>query len=211
MKRGALIFLGGGVATVGAALLAWRRSSSVVEDVQQALEAPPTVDPATGVKTYPTVKVRATGYWPFAATDAERQMEGGLKDRRGKPLYTLEMAQSGKAPYVSVSGDDQVWPYGQRISIDAWPGLTFRVVDTGSHFRGAGKVYRVVGYEPLDVCVDSSKTVVPKLVTATVYPGDNFAGGKAISAANIRDQQVVGAIARGDYDELVSLLRGRRT
>jgi len=143
-----------------------------------------------------TIDVRLTGYWPFVEglSAAQRLMEGGIKDRKGKPLHTLEdhLADPGAHPYVSVSGDDAVFPYGQRLVISAWPGAVFRVVDTGGHFRGAGKVYRVLGREPLDICVASSSTVVPKDgTTATIVSGDNFAGGKSVNASNLQGQSIV--------------------
>jgi hypothetical protein len=137
---------------------------------------------------------RLTGYWPFqrGLSAAERKMEGGATDRKGGPLYTLEQYLAGQAPYVSVSGDDSIFPYGQRLAIDVWPGVPFRVTDTGGHFRGAGKVYRVMGYEPLDICVDSDQTKVPKLATATIASGDHFdKAGKAVAASGFRDQTVL--------------------
>jgi hypothetical protein len=135
-----------------------------------------------------TIDVRLTGYWPFqeGLSPEERLMEGGHNDSHGNPLYTLEDFQEGRAPYVSVSGDSAAWPYGQRIEISAWPGVIFRVVDTGNHFRGVpifsdfesytkGKFYRVAGREPLDICVASSRTVVPKEgTTATIIAGDDL-------------------------------------
>lgn len=99
-------------------------------------------------------------------------MEGGQHDRMGQPLYTLEAYQRGEAPYVSVSGDYNAWPYGQRIDLDAYPGVVFRIVDTGSHFVGPGKVYRDSAREPLDICVESSKSPITTRASAIVYEGD---------------------------------------
>lgn len=122
----------------------------------------------------PTLAVRLTGYWPFQTglSSSERLMEGGTKDRLGKPLYTLEAFQRGEVPYVSVAGDYNAWPYGQRIEIDAWPGVVFRIVDTGGHFAGPNKVYRDSAREPLDICVESSSSVVPPRASATIIEGD---------------------------------------
>ena len=106
-----------------------------------------------------TFRVRLTGYWPFAARPDEQRMEGGVVDRKGHPLHTLEDYQAGRADFVSVSGDYTIFPYGQRIVLAEWPDVIFRVVDTGSHFHGPGKVYREPGREPLDICVASSKTL----------------------------------------------------
>jgi hypothetical protein len=187
-----LLLLGGGTLLGGGAYLAWRRGTKTTDDVKKALEG--VTDIATPPAERGKVHVRATGYWPYTALPDERKMEGGTNDRKGKPIITLEQHQAdpAKYPYVSVSGDLDIWPYGQRISIDAWPGAVFRVVDTGSHFHGSGKVYRVVGYEPLDIAVQSSQTPVPKLVTATIYPGDNFEKGKAVASSGFKDQTVVG-------------------
>jgi hypothetical protein len=138
-----------------------------------------------------TVKLRLTGYWPFSARPDERGMEGGKSDRVGNPLYTLEDFQAGKAPYVSLSGDDAAWPYGQRIEIDEFPGVIFRVVDTGSHFSSKkNKTYKEEGYEPIDVCVNSSSTKLPKTATAHIVKGDNFEKGKQVSVAYFKGQDV---------------------
>jgi hypothetical protein len=121
---------------------------------------------------------RLTGYWPFSATAAEKLMEGGTNDRKRNPLHTLEDFQNGDAEFVSVSGDYTIFPYGQRIAIDEWPDVIFRIVDTGSHFHGAGKVYREPGREPLDICVASSATPITPDAVATLFPGDTLDGGK---------------------------------
>lgn len=135
------------------------------------------------------VRLKLTGYWPFAAkTEAERKLEGGVKDRKGKPLHTLEQhrADPRNHPYVSLAGDDSVWPYGQRVVIpELGEDLIFRVVDTGGNFRGTGKLVRVAGHEPVDVCVDSKTTKLPKTATARVVPGDNFERGREVASANI--------------------------
>jgi hypothetical protein len=177
---GPLLLIGGGALTAGAIWWASRKSAAVADATADA------------VRAGGTFKVRSTGYWPFQSglSAAERKMEGAPVDRRGGPLYTLEQHIAGNAPYVSVSGDDSIFPYGQRLSLDAWPGAIFRVTDTGGHFRGASKVYRVFSAEPLDICVDSSKTPVPKLVTARIFAGDNFERGKAVAVSRIKDQTV---------------------
>jgi hypothetical protein len=195
-----LLLVGGGGLTLGAAWFAARRSSNTAQATADAV--------AKGG----SFKVRATGYWPFTARSDERRMEGGVFDRmmppgyKNKPdsqqykdhlLHTLEDHLAGKAPFVSVSGDPAIFPYGQRLTIDAWPNAVFRVVDTGSHFMGATKIYRVMGTEPLDICVQSSSTVVPKLVIATIVPGDNFEKGKLVATAKFKDQTVVTGIAEG--------------
>jgi hypothetical protein len=133
-----------------------------------------------------TINARLTGYWPFQSglSAADRLMEGGTNDYLGKPLFTLEAFRRGEASYVSVAGDKTVWPYGQRIEIDAWPDVIFRVVDTGGHFTGAGKLYREPGNEPLDICVDSSKTTVPKFAVVRIIEGDYLPSKRTLTDVN---------------------------
>lgn len=121
------------------------------------------------------VLITLTGYWPYSATESERTMEGGVvgaarwngEHVKQLPLYTLEQhkADPEAFPWVSLSGDPTVWMYSQRIDIAALgvrsdgETVTGRVHDTGSHFTGATKVIRHPGYEPIDVCVDNSKSL----------------------------------------------------
>lgn len=135
-----------------------------------------------------TIKVRLTTYYPYKTygSAAEARLEGGPRDKRSQPLNTLEMYQRGEAPWVSVSGDDRAWPYGQLIYIDAWPGVPFRVVDTGANFSdaawalkvGGGKVYKAAGYEPLDIATDYPPQAHPTKATATIVVGDALASGE---------------------------------
>lgn len=182
------LLLGGGVAATVAALFAVKKGGETKTNVEEK------------ILTGGTFKARLTGYWPYQAglSDAAKKMEGGHNDRKGRPLITLEqhMSDPVRYPYVSVAGDTAVWPYGQRIELDAFPGVVFRVVDTGGHFRGAGKVYRMVGYEPLDICVDSSKTPKPNTAVARIVHGDNFAGGATVATAKLRDQVISGVAMR---------------
>lgn len=81
---------------------------------------------------------RGTGYFPDASP-----MEGGFKDRLGRPLHTLQDHLAGRAPYVSVAMDSRAFPYGTKLRIpelEAKYGrpIEFRVVDTGGAFRGRG-------------------------------------------------------------------------
>jgi hypothetical protein len=197
--------IGTGIAAAGTAVLAgvyfWRKGQTV-DAIQKAVAG----------ESGQTVKLRLTGYWPFAAKSAkEKLMEGGLKDRLGKPLHTLEMHQSNPTehPYVSCSGDHTIWPYGQRLIIpELGANLVYRIVDTGSHFFGAGKVVRVSGYEPLDVCVASSETKVPKLVQAYVVPGDHFAA--KLKKGTVRDiafEKLAGIVEGYTEDDLEALAR----
>jgi hypothetical protein len=150
-----------------------------------------------------TINLRLTGYWPYqeGLSAEERLMEGGTNDRRGRALITYEMWKSDPEsyPYVSLAGDYTLWPDGQLIEIPWVDGTIVpgRVVDTGSHFYGAGKVYREPGYEPIDVCVDSSRTQIPRLVTATIPEGNNFTG-EPVKTEGFRGQVVTfGLLAAG--------------
>ena len=94
-------------------------------------------------------------------------MEGGLYDRhpgREKhPVVRWEQhaADPKRYPFVTASGDLELRgrkvPYGARLYLEAYPGLVFRLLDTGSHFYGAKKVIQRPGAEPFDI--------------ATSYPG----------------------------------------
>lgn len=199
-----ILLIGGGAAVSAAAWWGFKKSSDMEDDLSKAIGGETTL--TSGAK-YPTFNARLTGYWPFSARPDERTMEGGKFDRKmpegykNKPdspqykkhvLHTVEDYLAGKSDFVSLSGDDQVWPYGQKVLIP-WNGkmIVGRVVDTGSHFRGTTKVYRAMGSEPLDICVDSSATKVPKLLTAQIVPGDNFESGKAVATAGFKGQTVV--------------------
>ena len=150
-------------------------------------------------------KVHATGYWPSTARSDERKMEGKNEDRIGAPLHTLEEYLDGKSDHVSISGDLDIFPYGQKLVVEGWPGvpgLVGRVVDTGSHFFNVGglvkkgkgsKVYRVIGEEPLDFDVYSSKTFVPKKgITARPVVGDHWASRTKKTVKEIHTEKLVG-------------------
>jgi len=125
-------------------------------------------------------------------------MEGGINDRKGKPIITWEqhVSDPSKYPYVSVAGDFNIWPYGQRIVMPEFPKVVLRVVDTGGHFFGAKKVFRVIGHEPLDVAVadegSHKRLGIPRTTTISVVPGDNFEAGKAVAYAKLPRSVVVG-------------------
>jgi len=183
-RKAAIVVAASGAAALIGGVVAIFMGRKTTEALKNAVDAP------SGSTT--TVPVRVTGYWPFTARPDEVKMEGGVKDRKGNPLHTLEDFQAGKAPFVSVSGDYTIFPYGQRISLAEWPGVVFRIVDTGSHFHGAKKVYRIAGREPLDVCVESSSTKVVPQTDATIYAGDHFEKGtKNVALARIGKPDVV--------------------
>lgn len=203
------LLIGGGLAAAGVAIfwISRKKSTETTDVLKAALTLPPSTGGPTNMDNLPKVKIHATGYWPYhaaAGTDAKaKKMEGGTKDRRGRPIHTLEqhLRDPVAHPYVSVAGDFEIWPDGQRISLSPWPNAIFRVVDTGGNFYGAKKVYRVVGEEPLDIAVDGPQTRVPKKdVVATIYPGDNWGGaglrpkaaekGALVSLDRFKDQKV---------------------
>src|SRR5437763_1687395 len=58
----------------------------------------------------PRYQARGTGYYP-----ANNPLEGGTRDRLGKPLHTLQDYLKGKAPWVSVAMDPKAFKYGQKL------------------------------------------------------------------------------------------------
>lgn len=182
---------GGGLLTVGAVVFGVRKSGQVTQAIEKQVEAPPIALPPSpqAVALLPTFNARLTGYWPFkeGLSTKERLMEGGKKDRMSKPLIALEqhLQDPVKYPYVSVAGDWKIFPYGQRLIIDAWPGAVFRVVDTGGNFFGAKKVYRIAGYEPLDICQWSSDVKKPTTASVKIVPGDHF--GATVKKGSVKD------------------------
>jgi hypothetical protein len=115
------------------------------------------------------VRIKVTMYFkPFAGmTDKQKKMEGGPTDPMRKPLCSLEDYLKGEAAYVSLArdylggppgGDARFRKYGTKVRIrevEALVGranIEFRLVDTGGHFYGRGKVVKVKGAEPIDLC-----------------------------------------------------------
>jgi hypothetical protein len=97
-------------------------------------------------QTTTSYPAKATGYIPNPS-----KMEGGLLDRLGNPLHTLQDFQAGKAPFVSVAMDTKGGPpFGTRLNIDEFPGVVFRVVDTGGAFKGTGLTR-------IDICTANEK------------------------------------------------------
>jgi hypothetical protein len=113
-------------------------------------------------------RARLTSYYPH-----DSKMEGGYYDRWTHPLHTLQDFLEGKAPYVSVAMDPAVFSCKksrgnscQRLripSIEETYGVSidFRVVDTGSAFRGKGR-------SRIDVCTRNLTTSKDAVVNATV-------------------------------------------
>jgi hypothetical protein len=194
------VLIGTGVVGGVAALAAWLLTSRQKAAAKNAVDgvAPPVAPGGTN-----TLSVRLTHYWPFKTgmTDAQRLMEGAPVDATGKPLHTVEDFFAGKSDFVSLAGDLQghkgtIWPYGQKLLIP-WGDkqIVGRVVDTGGHFHGLGKVVRVLGAEPIDVCVFSSDNAPPKsVVDAKVVVGDHFAGKSAVAQLDKAGQPVVSGL-----------------
>lgn len=95
-----------------------------------------------------------TGYWPAPSEQVKAQkweavanMEWGDKDREGNliwPDHTIDaveqkMKSGGLWPddYVAVAMDSGAYPYGTNLTSPAYPGIPFRVVDTGGAFKWA--------------------------------------------------------------------------
>lgn len=172
MSRRIAIALGGVSALAGVvAVLASRRTTKAVQD-------------AVSGEGSPKVKVHLTHYYPFdVRTEAERKVEGAPEDRKKNPLHTVEDFLAGKSDHVSLAGDYTIWPYGQKLLVP-WGDRTLvgRVTDTGGHFHGAGKVFRVAGAEPIDVCVFSRDNHPPKsTVEVQVVVGDHLDKSSAVA------------------------------
>lgn len=85
----------------------------------------------------PIFNIDATGYHPVSEDNPEYAMEGGMQDRMGKPIQTLDAYLRGEAPFVTVAMDPSV-PYGTVLRSPKFPGVPFVVADTGSAFKGKG-------------------------------------------------------------------------
>ena len=98
---------------------------------------------------------KGTGYYPDNSP-----MEGGYVDKKGAKLCTLQDFLNGKAPYVSIALDNNLYKSGQvkygdtfRIpELEAKYGkqIIFKAVDTGGAFTGKG-------FGRVDICTASKK------------------------------------------------------
>ena len=101
-----------------------------------------------------------TEYHPDAPAH-KRKLEGGPNDRHPgidkHPVISWEQhaADPKTYPFVTVASDLELRgckvPYGARLYLESYPDVEFRLMDTGSHFFGKGKVIRKPGHEPFDV------------------------------------------------------------
>ncbi|MEY4065288.1 MAG: hypothetical protein RIR26_1496 [Pseudomonadota bacterium] len=112
----------------------------------------PTTSSGGGASSYST---EATLY-----TTENTDMEGGSKDRCGRPLNTLDDYMNWKAEEVSVAMDTSALPYGTVIRIPeierrlkVKDPIPFRVVDTGGAFANKGT-------SRMDICVGHSQNDV---------------------------------------------------
>lgn len=93
-------------------------------------------------------------------TTENTAMEGGPKDRCGRPLRTLDDYLKGNADYVSVAMDSMALPYGTVLRIPeienrfrVSEAIPFKVVDTGSAFMGRGT-------SRMDICVGHNQQTI---------------------------------------------------
>lgn len=105
---------------------------------------------------------RGTGYYPDSSA-----LEGGFKDRVGKPLHTLQQFLAGSAPYVSVAMDSSAFKYGTRLRIRELESkygraIVFRVVDTGGAFRGRGRTR-------IDICTANNKASLDPTINGSLH------------------------------------------
>ena len=113
------------------------QTEPVKEEPPAPLATPPDQCRRMGEKTY-NYSAKGTGY-----TKENTAMEGGPKDRLGTELITLQDYLAGKGSYVSVAMDTNSFPYGSELCIPEMEQkygrqIVFKVVDTGSAFRGTG-------------------------------------------------------------------------
>jgi hypothetical protein len=107
---------------------------------------------------------KATGYYPY-----NNKMEGGFKDKIGKPLHTLQDFLDGSAPYVSIAIDKKLYnngtvKYGDNFRIPEMEAkygkkIIFKAVDTGGAFTDKG-------FSRIDICTDNQKCSLDKLVNS---------------------------------------------
>lgn len=116
---------------------------------------------------------KGTGYYPY-----NNAMEGGHYDKRGKKLTTLQDFLNGKASYVSIALDKNLYKkgvikYGDKFRIpelEAKYGrkIEFRAVDTGGAFTNKN-------FNRVDICTGSKTHSLDKTVNGklTLIKVDN--------------------------------------
>lgn len=103
---------------------------------------------------------RATGYYPFTCKASERHMEGGINDRYGKRLRTLQEYTYTDNDYVSVATDPKIIKSGTILEIEEFPNVKFLACDVGRAIRG----------RKIDICVKYRKDAytLPRKITVKV-------------------------------------------
>ncbi len=126
------------------------------------------------LRTVSSFTARGTGYYPDGSA-----LEGGFKDRRGKPLHTLQQFLAGQADFVSVAMDPHAFSYGQRLKIHELEtkygrSIPFRVVDTGGAFTGKGR-------SRIDICTANNHASLDPTINGTLHIDvvDETSGGGA--------------------------------
>jgi len=109
---------------------------------------------------------RGTGYYPDNSA-----MEGGYNDMKGKKLTTLQDFLNGKAPYVSIALDKNLYKsgavkYGDTFRIPELEKkygkpILFKAVDTGGAFTNKG-------FGRVDICTGSRKDSVDPTVNGSL-------------------------------------------
>lgn len=107
---------------------------------------------------------KATGYYPHNS-----KMEGGFKDKIGKPLHTLQDFLDGSAPYVSIAIDKNLYKngtvkYGDSFRIPELEEkygkkIIFKAVDTGGAFTGKG-------FGRIDICTENKSHSLDKTINS---------------------------------------------
>lgn len=103
---------------------------------------------------------KATGYYPHNS-----KMEGGFKDKIGKPLHTLQDFLNGSASYVSIAIDKNLYKngtvkYGDNFRIPEMEQkygkkIIFKAVDTGGAFTGKD-------FGRIDICTANERCSLDK-------------------------------------------------
>lgn len=106
---------------------------------------------------------KATGYYPFTCTAAERAIEGGKNDRFGNRLRTLQDYYEGS--YVSVATDPKIIKSGTVLEIKEFPNIRFLACDVGRAIKG----------KKIDICVRHRKDAhaLPRKITVKKVADEN--------------------------------------
>ena len=94
----------------------------------------PAAAPATAAQPGQKITIQATAYVPGMGG---KEGKNEVAFRSG-PAYTMEQYERGEVPWVSVAADSESSLQGKFLKNDAYPGVVFKVEDTGSAFKGAG-------------------------------------------------------------------------